>query len=74
MYPGQLLSPGQVSASWVNFASVYGVTSATVRMSFHCPGLNLERRITRLYNTGNPPCRDNFSPCEQNAKIAPGQE
>ena len=23
---------------------------------------------------GNPPCRGNFSPCEQNAKVAPGQE
>ena len=33
-----------------------------------------ERRVTRCTTPDNPPCRSNFSPCEQNAKIVPGQE
>ena len=34
---------------------------------------NFERRVTRCTTPGNPPCRGNFSPCEQNAKAAPDQ-
>ena len=33
-----------------------------------------ERRVTRCRTPGKQPCRGNFSPCEQNAKVAPGQE
>ena len=35
---------------------------------------NFERRVTRCTTPGNLPCRVNFSPSEQNAKVAPGQE
>ena len=28
----------------------------------------------RCTTPGCPPCRSNFSPCEQNANVAPGQE
>ena len=67
-YPGQLTDPG------VNFASMHGLTPVTVHMSFSLPRGNSERRVTRCTTPGNPPCRGNFSPCEQNAKVAPGQE
>ena len=66
--PGQLTDPG------VNFASVHGLTPVTVHMSFSLPRDNFERRVTRCTTPGNPSCRGNFSPCEQNAKVAPGQE
>ena len=68
MIPGQLTDPG------VNLASVHGLTPVTVHMSFSLPRGNFERRVTRCTTLGNPPCRGNFSPCEQNAKVAPGQE
>ena len=58
----------------VNSASVHGLTPVTVHMSFSLPRGNFERRVTRCTTPGNPPCRGNFSPCEQNAKVAPGQE
>ena len=74
MIPGQLIAPGQLTDLWVNFASVHGLTHATVHMSFSLPPGNFERRVTRCTTPGNPPCRGNFSPCEQNAKVAPGQE
>ena len=61
MIPGQLIVPGQLTDPGVNFATVYGLTP--VHMSFSLPRGNFER-----------PCRGNFSPCEQNAKVAPGQE
>ena len=32
------------------------------------------KAVTRCTTPGNPPCRGNFSPYEQNAKVAPGQE
>ena len=48
--------------------------TVTVHMSFSLPRGNFERRVTRCPTAGNPPCRGNFSPCEQNAKVAPGQE
>ena len=64
MIPGQLTDPG------VNFASVHRLTSVTVHMSFSLPRGNFERRDTRCTTPGNPSCRGNFSPCEQNAKVA----
>ena len=68
MIPWQLTDPG------VNFASVDGLTPVTVHMSFSLPRGNIERRVIRCTTPGNPPCRGNVSPCEQNAKVAPGQE
>ena len=68
MIPGQLTDPG------VNFASVHGLMPVTVHMSFSLPGGNFERRVTHCPTPGNPPFRGNFSPSEQNAKVAPGQE
>ena len=73
MIPGQLIAPGQLADPGVNFASVHGLTPVTVHMSFSLPRGNFERRVTRCRTPGNPPCRGNFSPCEQNAKVAPGQ-
>ena len=74
MIPGQLVAPGQLTDPGVNFASVHGLTPVTVHMSFSLPRGNFERRVTRCPTSGNQPCRGNFSPCEQNAKVAPGQE
>ena len=74
MNPGQLIAPGQLTDPGVNFASVHGLTPVTVHMSFSLPRGNFERRVTRCTTPGNPPYRGNFSPCEQNAKVAPGQE
>ena len=39
------------------------------------PGLNFASAhgLTPV-TPGNPPCRGNISSCEQNAKVAPGQE
>ena len=74
MIPGQLIAPGQLTNPGVNFTSVHGLTPVTVHMSFSLPRGNFERRVTRCKTPGNPPCRGNFSPCEQNAKVAPGQE
>ena len=74
MIPGQLITLGQLTDPGVNFASVHGLTPVTVHMSFSLPRGNFERRVTRCTTPGNPPCRGNFSPCEQNAKVAPGQE
>ena len=74
MIPRQLIAPGQLTDPGVNFASVHGLTPVTVHMSFSLPRGNFERRVTRCTTPGNPPCRGNFSPCEQNAKVAPGQE
>ena len=74
MNPGQLIAPGQLTDPGVNFASVHGLTPVTVHMSFSLPRGNFERRITRCTTPSNPPCRGNFSPCEQNAKVAQGQE
>ena len=74
MVPGQLIAPGQLTDPGVNFASVHGLTPVTVHMSFLLPRGNFERRVTRCTTPGNPPCRGNFSPCEQKAKVAPGQE
>ena len=74
MIPGQLIASGQLTDPGVNFASVHGLTPVTVHMSFSLPQGDFERRVTRCTTPGNPSCRGNFSPCEQNAKVAPGQE
>ena len=75
MIPGKLITPGQLTDPGVNFASVHGLTPVTVHMSFSLPRGNFERRVTRCTTLGlNPPCRGNFSPCEQNSKVASGQE
>ena len=74
MIPGQLIAPGQLTDPGVNFASMHGLTPVTVHMSFLLPRGNFERRITHCTTPGNPPCRGDFSPCEQNGKVAPGQE
>ena len=69
MIPGQLIAPGQLTDLGVNFASVHGLAPVTVHISFSLPRGDFERRVTGIL-----PCRGNFSPCEQNAKVAPGQE
>ena len=74
MIQGELIAPGQLTDPRVNFASVHGLTPVTVHMSFSLPRGNFERWVTRCTTPGNPSCRGNFSPCEQNAKVAPGQE
>ena len=73
MVPGQLISPGQLTGPGVNFASVHGLTPVTVHMSFSLPRGNFEGQVTRCTTPGNPPYRGNFSPCEQNAKVARGK-
>ena len=73
MIPRQLIAPGQLTDPWVNFASVHCLMPVTVHMSFSLPRDNFKRLVTRCTTPGNPPCRDNFSPCEQNAKVAPGK-
>ena len=65
--PGKLTDPG------VNFSSMHDLTPVTVHMSFSLPRDHFERRVTRCTTPGNPPCRGNFSPCEQNAKVARGK-
>ena len=74
MIPGQLSTPGQLTNQGVNVASVHGLTPVTVNMSFSLPRRDFQRRVTLCTTSGNPPCRGNFSPCEQNAKVTPVQE
>ena len=74
MILGQLIAPGQLTDPGVNFASVHGLTPVTVQMSFSLPRGNFERRVTHCTTPGNPPCRGNFALCEQNTKVALGQE
>ena len=74
MIPGQLIAPGQLTDPGINFASEHSLTPVTVHMSFLLPRGNFARRFTRYTTPGNPLCRGNFSLCEQNAKVAPGQE
>ena len=71
MIPGQLIATGQLPDPGVNFASVHGLTPVTVHMSFLLPRGNFEMRVSRCTTPGNPPCRGNLPPCEQNAKVAP---
>ena len=70
MIPGQLIATWQLTDPAVNFASVQGLTHVTVHMSFSLPQGNFERWVTRCTTPGNPACRGNSSPCEQNAKVA----
>ena len=74
MSPGQLIAPFQLIDPGVNVASVHGLTHATVHKSFSLPRGNFKRRVTGCTTLGNPPCRGNFSLCEENAKVAPGEE
>ena len=70
MIPGQLIAQGQLTDVGVNFASVHGLAPVTtVHISFRCPGVTSRGGLP-----GNPPCRGNFSLCEQNAKVTSGQE
>ena len=71
---GPLIASGQFTDHGVNFALVHGLTSIPVHMNFSLPQGNFERRVTRCTTPGNRLCQGNFSPCEQNAKVAPGQE
>ena len=66
MIPGQLIALGQLTDLGVNFASVHGLEPVTV---FRCPKVTSRGGLP-----GNPLCRGNFSPCEQNAKVTPEQE
>ena len=74
MIPGQLIASGQLTDPGVNFASVQGLMSVTAHINFTLLRGNFERRVTRCTTPGNRPCRGNVSPCEQNAKVAQGQE
>ena len=74
MIPGQLIASGKLTDPGVNLASVHRLTSVTVHMNFSLPKGNFERWVIRCTTSGNQPCQGNFSPCEQNAKVAPGQE
>ena len=47
MIPGQLIAPGQLNDTWVNFASVHGLTPVTVHTSFSLLRGNVERQVTR---------------------------
>ena len=66
MIPGQLIAPRQLIDPEVNFASVHGLTPVTVHVSFSLPRGNFDRRVTRCC------LAEVTSPCEQNAKVAPG--
>ena len=74
MIPGQHIASGQLTDPGVNFASVHGLMPVTVHMSFSLPRGNFERPVTRCTTPANLTSRGNFSPCEQNAKVSPGQE
>ena len=52
------------------FSSVHGLMSVTVYMNFSLPQVNFERWVTHCTTPSNRPCQDNFSPCEQSAKVA----
>ena len=73
MIPRQVIAPGQLTDPGVNFALVHGLTPVTVHMSFSLSGATsrgglpvVRHRVTRLAEV-------TFL-CEQNAKVAPGQE
>ena len=74
MIPGQLIALGQLTDPGVNFALVHGLTPATVHMNVSLPMGNFERQVTHYTTPGNLLSRGNFLPCEQNTKVAPGQE
>ena len=81
MIPGQLIAPGQLTDPGVNLClSARSDACNRSHEFFVSPGqfrearrvTLFERRITRYTTPSNPPCRGNFSPCEQNAKSYPG--
>ena len=76
MIQGQLSAPGQLTDPGVNFALVHGLTPITVHMSFFVAPGQLRSRggSPVVQHRVTPPCRGNFSPCEQNTKVAPGPE
>ena len=74
MIPGQLIAPGQLTDPGVNFASVHGLTPVTVHMSLLLPRGNFKRRFNTVQHRVTRLAEVTFSPCEQNAKVAPGQE
>ena len=74
MIQEQLIAPGQLTDPRVNFALVYNLMPVTVHVRFSLPQGNLDRWVTCCKTPGNLPCQGNFSPCEQNAKVVPGQE
>ena len=69
MIPGQHCPGATYSDPGVNFASVHSLTPVTVDISFSLLRGNFERQVTRCTTAGNPSCRGNFSPCEQNGKV-----
>ena len=73
MILGQLIASGQLTDPGVNFASVHDLTSVTVHMNFSLPWATSRGEwVTRCTTPGNRPCQGNFSPCEQNTKVAQG--
>ena len=74
MISGQLIALGQLIKPGVNFASAHGLTPVTVHMNFSLSRGNFKSQVTHYTISSNPPCRGNFSSCEQNEKVAPGQE
>ena len=74
MVLGQLIEPEQLTDPGVNFASVHGLMAVTVHMSFSLHRATSRDELPIVKHWVTPPCRVNFSPCEQNAKVAPGQE
>ena len=74
MIPGRLIAPGQLTDPGDNFALVHGLMPITFHISLSLPCVNFERWVTNCTTPGNPPYRDDVSLCEQNAKVAPGQE
>ena len=74
MIPGQLIPPGQLTDPRGQLSLGAWSDARNCSHEFSLPRGNFERRVTLCTTPGNPPCRGNFSPCEQNAKVAPGQE
>ena len=52
MIPGQRIAPGQLTDPRVNFASVHGLTTVTVHMSFSFQQGNFERQVTLCTTPG----------------------
>ena len=73
MIPGQLIAPGQLTDPGVIFASVHGLTSVTVHMSFSLPRGNFERRVTRCTTSGNPPFEVTFLHVNRTQKLPRGK-
>ena len=74
MNPGQLVAQGQINDSKANSDLVYGRAHVSVNISSLLFRGNFKRRVTHSAAPGNTPCRGNFFPYEQKAKVAPGHE